>query len=346
MSTKNLSITIFLACTFLVLVPVKHAEGVDTWIPILPLQRAGHEITVDTANSRLIMFGGVNWENYLNDTWSVQLRSGVPFWKKIPGGSTLPPGRKLFSMIYHPERQSIVMFGGYADAYFNDTWELQLEKGQEQWEFLTTGGFPPYARDGHVAVYDPQGNRMIVFAGRMSPTMYLNDTWILDFDSMTWEFLSIAGPPARANFEAVYDSNAHRMIIFGGEAPGYVYYNDVWALDLTEGEEEWTELDCSGDIPHGRSSLCLEFDPEGSSLILFGGQWYSGGAFFYANDILTLDLLSCVWEEISFPGKEPYARRTAASGLMKLGGKNFLFIHGGSRAYSDFFGDAWVAAFD
>jgi outer membrane protein assembly factor BamB len=239
----------------------------------------------------------------------------------------------------------MVIFGGYGYDYFNDVWELHLETGSEYWEQLSISGPGPSARDGHAAVYDPAGNRMVVFGGRMSGYDYFNDTWVLDFDTMSWSQLAISGPPARANFEAIYDSSRQRMIIFGGESPGYIYRNDVWALDLTEGAEAWTEIVDSGAIPEGRSSLCLEYDSAAQRMILQGGQYYDG-SFHHLDDLMALDLNTNVWDEIGFQGSRIEARRNSASALFRIGGMNYLFIHGGGRAGSDFYGDAWVAAFE
>jgi hypothetical protein len=335
---------LLLACMALS-VTIAQAQALNRWIQLVPEQRASHDMEFDVANNRLILFCGINWEGVLNDTWSVKLKPGTIAWKRIAAGGPQPPARRLSSMVYCSERQSMVVFGGYGYAYYNDAWELRLESGGEYWEQLSISGSTPIARDGHVAVYDPAGNRMIVFAGRMSAYDYFNDTWVLDFDTMSWQQLGISGPPLRANFEAIYDSAEHRMIIFGGEAPGFVYHNDVWALDLTVGAEVWTEIVDSGAIPEGRSSLCLEYDPVGHRMILQGGQYYDG-SFHHLNDLRALDLSTNAWEEITIPGSKIEARRNSASALFRFGFLNYLFVHGGGRAGSDFYGDAWVVSFE
>ena len=40
----------------------------------------------------------------------------------------------------------------------------------------------------------------------------------------------------------IYDSENHRGILFGGSNLDTGRLNDLWALDLTEGSEVWSDL--------------------------------------------------------------------------------------------------------
>ena len=87
----------------------------------------------------------------------------------------------------------MVVFGGMSGATpKNDVWELALGTTRE-WKLLKPTGTPPPARRGHVAIYDPVGDRMIVQGG--SGLSYLNDAWALSLSGGTpaWTQLAPSG---------------------------------------------------------------------------------------------------------------------------------------------------------
>ena len=102
-----------------------------------------------------------------------------------------------------------------------------------QWRNLTpTSGTPPEARRNGVAIYDPVGNRVIVFGGTGDAGL-LNDTWAFNVAARTWAKLATTGitPGARLGFDAVYDPTGHQMVIYAGQ--GASFFNDTWTLNLT-----------------------------------------------------------------------------------------------------------------
>jgi Rab9 effector protein with kelch motifs len=108
------------------------------------------------------------------------------------------------------------------------TWALELAT-VPTWVQLAPQGSPPSARQGHTAIYDAAGDRMIVFGGR-DATGNLNDLWVLDFaPTLSWSPLVPLGepPPARDQHTAVDDGANQRMLVLGGSSAG-----DVWELSL------------------------------------------------------------------------------------------------------------------
>ncbi len=137
------------------------------------------------------------------------------------------------------------------------------------WVLLRPIGGPPFARTGHSAIYDPVRHRMIVFGGFGGA--YINDTWALSLTGApTWTQLPTAGewPSARAAHSAVYDPPRDRMIVFGGNAYGYL--NDVWALSLSD-PPAWTHLQPVGGTISPRSGHSAIYDPVRDRMIVFGG---------------------------------------------------------------------------
>ncbi len=154
----------------------------------------------------------------------------------------------------------------------------------------------PFLRNGHTAVYDDVGNRILLFGG-WNGQSYFNDLWALDptVGSEAWARIDPAGslPPARGQHSAILDSWNHRMIVFGGRGR-LQGFNDVWALDLTAGAEAWTELTPSGAPPSPRRWHTAIYDHNNQRMIVFGGS--SGG-----------DVLAETWAlDLSTPGAEAW----------------------------------------
>src|SRR6185437_14246353 len=110
------------------------------------------------------------------------------------------------------------------------------------------------------AVYDPNTNSMIVWAGQngggnCSPAETYSDVWVLSHangigGTPNWtHLLPTGGPPAGRYFStAVYDSSNNILIVFGGVAATENCQqptNAVWALSHangTGGTPVWTNL--------------------------------------------------------------------------------------------------------
>src|SRR5205823_9970466 len=94
---------------------------------------------------------------------------------------------------------------------------------------VTGGPSPRYAQS---AVYDPVGDRLIVFGGDDGDLQ--SDVWALSLGGTpAWAQLSPAGigPGPRSRHTAIYDPAGGRMVVFGGR--GTTLSNEVWALTLS-----------------------------------------------------------------------------------------------------------------
>ena len=158
--------------------------------------------------------------------------------------------RRGHTLVFDAARDRLVLFGG--TALYNRGTQSGLPLGNETWvrgtnlltpwQVLATTGTPPAGRILHVAVFDPVGDRMIVYGG-WGPGGYLGflgDAWQLDFtvDPPRWSEIPVSGPRARDNATAVYDPAGRRMLVYGGYAiaPGsglQDYTNEIWELALS-----------------------------------------------------------------------------------------------------------------
>ena len=173
--------------------------------------------------------------------------------------------------------------------------------GQPLYSFepIAFGPPAPQARTDGTAVYDPQGRRLYVFAGRAGTRR--NDLWAYAFDQAAWVALRPQGaaPPARDGHTMVFDSARRRLIVFGGQASSF--FNDVWAYEIEAGR--WTRLDASGPAPNIRYGHSAIADPRRDRMVISHG-FTDEGRF---DDTWAFDFAANAWTEIS-PARRPLRR--------------------------------------
>jgi hypothetical protein len=258
-----------------------------------PAARQDHSAVYDAANRRMIVYGGSTSDySYgvgLNDVWALSLpEAGAPAWTQLSPSGTAPP-RMRHTAILDAANARMIVFGGVTSGGqpLGDTWELTLPaSGSPVWKQIPVEG--PLARSGHVAVYDGERRRMIVYGGSggtLAP-VYV-DVWALSLANPAapaWSRLDVvgAGPGLRQSLAAVYDSALQRMIVFGPETPLPLPgpyptepFTTTWALPLSvPGSLQWTALRASPPSPVpppvGRHSAV--YDSSGRRTVLLGSQ--------------------------------------------------------------------------
>lgn len=263
----------------------------------------------------------------------VSLAESGRWWVEVsPGGEPPTPRANRFP-VFDTATGRMLLFGGAGnEGLLNDTWELSLA-GYPVWEELQPSGALPAGRDGSSAVYDPVGQRMVVFGGHDGST-YRSDTWALGItDEPTWVQLQPSGAPPLGRYfhTAVYDPVRERMILFGGGgASGY--FNDTWELALS-GDPAWAQLFPSGTAPPARGWCSSIYDPLRDRIIIFGG-------YPRTNDTWELALSpSPAWLQLS-PASPPSAR--SGHGALYDRAWDRMLIFGGSTGPNAFLNDVWV----
>jgi hypothetical protein len=229
-----------------------------------------HRAVYDPVRDRMLVFGGSNRASGLapNDVWALTL-ADPPNWVHLTPSGAAPSARNWHSAIYDPVRDRLLIFGGVDGVYLNDVWMLSLA-GTLTWTQLFPTGAPPSARIGHVAIYDPVRDRMLVHGG--TDGTYFNDVWEMTLnETPEWTLLTPTGiPPSGRITSAIYDPLRDRMVVFGGYTGG-AFANDVWELSFGA-NLEWTQLAPAGSLPVARGYLDAVYDPMRDGMVIFAGH--------------------------------------------------------------------------
>jgi hypothetical protein len=109
--------------------------GTTSWIQLNPTgtppsPRYGQTAVYDSYRNWLIVFGGYDGSNYLNDTWVLTGANGLgetPAWVQLMPSGTLPTERSEHTAVYDYVSSIMTIFGGASNSgYLNDLWTLHI----------------------------------------------------------------------------------------------------------------------------------------------------------------------------------------------------------------------------
>lgn len=238
------------------------------------------------------------------------------------GEHPLPRG-EVFAA-YDSKRERVVFFGGdvgvpvQCNPAPKPTGELWVYDARCKTfaQVNASGGPGPRARG--LAVYDPKGDRLVVFGGRYreassGPYTVYADVWTLNLETLTWQELPTTGvaPPARSSVAGAYNPLTEELVLFGGNSStsglSFGPLDDAWALNLATGA--WREIVATGTKPPARLFHSAAIDPATGRLFIHGGG--GAGAFQgpFMTDLWSLDPATGAWtEEDAGTGTAPMGR--------------------------------------
>lgn len=249
----------------------------------------------DFHRARSVLFGGGSG-GVSDETWEWD---GVVWTSRMP--SARPPARMAHAMAYDIDRQRAVVCGGYRADDPNDTWSwdgtswLQLHRDTAQprlgfwsasrqrvvgitsdaaavrewdglsWFELPTSVSPP-PRFGLAASFDSVRQRIVLFGGRSSFYVTLDDTW--EWDGVNWSMQTpISRPAGRFDHAMAFDPNRQRTVLYsGGVFWGGSGLPETWEWDGSN----WVQPPTATSPGHRRGAT-MAFDPVRQEVLLFGG---------------------------------------------------------------------------
>lgn len=264
-----------------------------------PSARWYHDMSYDSRDDRIILFGGDTTGNLLSDeTWVYDYNKNQ--WTNMTT-SVRPSPRRGTAMSYDFWNGQTILFGGANNtSQFNDTWRYDLRNNK--WLNMKPSSIPPISWK-HTMVYDFQSSQIVVFGGWNSPSAYLDDTWIYDYSTNSWMSMNPTGPPsARQGAAIAYDSWNDRVILFGGWPPGGGN-GETWTYDYQT--NSWTQKNPIAS-PDGRYNHAMAYDSKHRRVMLFGG-FDTPSPGLYGDDTWAYDYVNNTWSQ-RFPLNKPSAR--------------------------------------
>ena len=180
----------------------------------MPSRRKSMGMVYDYRHDRVVAFGGLDGKQVFAETYEgtpnwygvaergCRTEIGVCepcliYWEQKTNTVSTPPARWGHSMVYDPEVDRVVLFGGFSSQHkaLNDLWQYKDGVWSEIKGFLDS------------QKPQPRGGASLAFLGGFN---YNRDL----------------------EFYCVGDNSNHvnRLVLFGG-TDGRVYYNDTWVLD-------------------------------------------------------------------------------------------------------------------
>lgn len=278
-----------------------------------PTGRGEHAAAYDPCQDRIILFGGNDFQpeqcatygpkRFKEDTW-VYSPAHQNYVRLLTEHSPHPRGRA--HMTTDLSRKKLYLYGGrYRQegttgtyTVFDDLWEFDLNT--ESWRERFTTGDLPGPRTNSGLVYDPRGDRLVLFGGNSTGNamnFLSNDhTFVLDLKTMTWSRLNPPAPGERLFHAMVYSDTANAVFVYGGasdtDAWQGPFYADLWRLDLST--LTWSEVEPeSSSRPDARISARLVADDARDRLVLIGG--HDDTIVGNRNDVWAFNLSSSTW---------------------------------------------------
>ncbi|HLB01867.1 MAG TPA: kelch repeat-containing protein, partial [Nitrospiria bacterium] len=119
--------------------PLPPGQWIQTTPNPSPSARIMHAMVYDRLDHQVILFGGLDANGALDDTW-IYNPSTHQWTELFPISS--PPARAGHAMVYDESRSRVILFGGKGLlGFLNDTWAY--DPGTNTWTPLSPGTSPP-----------------------------------------------------------------------------------------------------------------------------------------------------------------------------------------------------------
>jgi hypothetical protein len=316
----------------------------------------------DPVRDRVLMFGGQGWvggTSLYRDVWALDLKTSA--WNLVPIFFGGPTPRYGCAASYDPVRDRLVIHGGADPRIRSDAWAVPLSDSPASWTPLTQGSGGTDGYYGHVGIYDPVRDGMLLFGGSDS-------SWYPPLNHHEVRMLPLAVPgspqpvvgasaePGGIRF-TVADPARREVFAQGGLETGA---RSTWRLNL-DGTPEWTQVIGPEVQPHPRFGQAQAYDARRARTIFFGGRFtyyvhYEYPTTFY-DDLWSLELKERpIWTALDDDGPRPPTRQNAtlvpdpaADRMWLFGGNVTVGISGpeparatvGSKGKPKFYADLW-----
>jgi hypothetical protein len=323
-----------------------------------PTVRRAHQLIYDSANSRVIVFGGWNGSASDGAVYALSMTPGSEAWSTLTTSGTAPTMRVQHNAIYDEVNKRMIVYGGRNDggtSLSNTVFQLTLPvSGTPTWSQPTVSNAPSSGRELATMLYDPVNEVAWMHGGcaGSSPTNCTrqSDIWKLGLPSsgtLIWTQTNTSCGPFSSGTEGInghamgYDPVNQQAVIWAGKAVSY--QSTVYTFNLpASGSPSCTDHSSApivsgsnfeGTRPHtsGIGSTKGVYDPENSRMIFMFG--YDGST--YVNETWVFDNLADSGEwEYKVLAPIVYKRARDGNNMVFDSVNNMIYEFGGAGRYS------------
>lgn len=279
-------------------------EEVEVLGDVKPGCRENNGVVISDSSRSIILFGGYNGSNWLNDLWKFDIdskrwtciqetgsSSGIDEANAAIGfgggpvttaGSKRPTPRFGYVSVVHNNK--LILWGGFDGAgWMNDMFVFCFDT--LTWSQIEQNGTLPSVRSCPAWAKD---DKYVYIQGGYDGMERKDDFFACSLDNYTWQQMPSLGstPSPRYYHSCVLYGN--KLFMYGGYS-GSQRLGDMYAYDFET--NHWSQVDCSnGEAPSGRSSLVAQV--YSNYLYVFGG---------YNGSFVTNDMFKCRLRPIGIP---------------------------------------------
>ncbi len=227
-------------------------------------------ITTDPLGRQLLMFGGqTSSSTYSNDTL---VGDGIRWTRLQPATS---PSPRTAPIVADRARGEVVLFGGYANGWLQDTWTWN----GSTWAQRAPANTPPWPSGTGTLHYDPWQQRVL---------LCFVDGWnngaigLWQWNGVDWaQQPSLTPPSPRFAPTFVFDEARGQLLMFGGY---YSYCSNLPCTPVVNYDETWLWNGSTWSQanppqrPGARGWAKGTYDPTRQTVVIVGGGWgYASG---------------------------------------------------------------------
>ena len=234
-----------------------------------PIGRIAASMSYNPIANDFLVFGGWTISGEASDTWAFRFTSpDAGTWTQIPVAG--PSARGGAPMIYDSKNNLFVLFGGERYVYsLGDTWVFN--PSTSSWSDVTPSSSPPQRARAAMA-FDAKTGKTLLFGGlNKAVGSLLNDTWLYDAATNTWQQAATATAPSTRQYPSLTSDGDGAFYLFGGwridANGGSQYCDDMWKFDMMT--MQWTQLTLP-QTPLARSQSSLMNLGDGKLVLMNG----------------------------------------------------------------------------
>ncbi len=279
-------------------------EQVEVLGNVKPGCRENNGVVISDSSRSIILFGGYNGSNWLNDLWKFDIdtkrwtciqetgsssgideaNAGISFGGNPVAAAARKRPTPRFGYVSVVHNNKLILWGGFDGAgWMNDMYVFCFVT--LTWSQIEQNGTLPSVRSCPAWAKD---DKYVYIQGGYDGMERKDDFFACSLDTYTWQQMPSLGstPSPRYYHSCVLYGN--KLFMYGGYS-GSQRLGDMYAYDFET--NHWSPVDCSnGEAPSGRSSLVAQV--YSNYLYVFGG---------YNGSFVTNDMFKCRLRPIGIP---------------------------------------------